>query len=162
MSDNPYQSPQVMGVPSGGGADPSLDRAVSMLRQTKPWVRFISVMMFIGSAFMVLGGLFMMAIGAGGGAGGAGWPGAAFGVGLGVAYIVFALLYIVPAVFLWKYADRIAVFMRERSTGALASALESQKSFWKFVGILMLIMLVIYAGIFVLGIFGAIVGAMAR
>ena len=133
MSDNPYQATQFMAVSSdGGGADPKLDRAVSMLHQTKPWVRFISVMMFIGSAFMVLGGLFMM-VGSATGA----FAGGGFSAVLGGVYIAMALFYIIPAVFLWKYADRIALFVRERSTGALASALEAQKSFWKFVGIMM-------------------------
>ena len=56
-----------------------------------------------------------------------------------------ALFYIVPAFFLWRYADRIGLFVRDRSTGALASALEAQKSFWKFVGILTLVVLLLYA-----------------
>ena len=73
-----------------------------------------------------------------------------------------ALIYIFPAVFLWKYADRIAVFMRERSTGALASALEAQKSFWKFVGILTAVVLAIYAAIFVVAIWGVVAVDLGR
>ena len=139
MSDNPYQAPPVM-VASSYGEDQTLDSVVSMLLQTKPWVRFISVMMFICSALMVLVGFFMML----GGAIGNSPPGFNMGF-LGLIYIVMAVLYIVPAVFLWRYADRIALFAQERSTGALALALEAQKSFWKFVGILMLVVLSIYA-----------------
>ena len=61
MSDNPYQPPQTMtDLSDAGGADPKLDRTVIMLRQTKPWVRFISVMLFIGSALIVVAGLFML------------------------------------------------------------------------------------------------------
>jgi len=146
-SDNPYQAPSFSSASSDVvGSDLDLDRSARMLSQTKPWVRFISVMMFIGSAFMVLGGIAMM-IGGAAGLGGAG----AF---LGIVYIVMALLYIVPAVFLWSYADRIGRFLQQKSPGTLASALESQKSFWKFMGILMLIVLCIYAMIFVFAIVG--------
>lgn len=151
MSDNPYQATQFMAASSdGGAADPKLDRAASMLHQTKPWVRFISVMMLIGSAFMVLGG-FVIIVGGAAGAIGA-------SAILGVVYIVMALCYIIPAVFLWKYADGIALFVRERSTGALASALESQKSFWKFVGIFMLVVMAIYAVIIVFVIAASVLG----
>lgn len=109
-----------------------------MLRQTKPWVRFMSVIMFIGSGFMALGGAIMMAAGA---AGAPGVPGAF----LGILYILMAILYVIPAVFLWRYADRIGSFLLQRTPGALAHALEAQKSFWKFVGILTLIVLCVYA-----------------
>jgi len=141
--DNPYQAPKITTDSSDiGGLYPSLDRAANMLRQTKPWVRFISVLMFIGAAFMVLVGLIATVAGAR-------MPGA-FGPVVGLIYIVMAILYIAPALFLWMYADRIGVFLQNKSPGTLASALEAQKSFWKFVGIVMLIILCVYA-IMILG-----------
>ncbi len=148
-SDNPYQSPEAATKSSDvGGSDASMTRVADMLRQTKPWVRLISVLMLIGSAFMVFGGVAMMAMGA---AGMPGMPGAI----LGLVYIVMAILYVVPAVYLWRYAGRIGSFLQQESIGSLASALEAQKSFWKFVGIVALIVLCIYAFIIV---FAAIAG----
>jgi hypothetical protein len=147
---NPYQAPMVTTYASDvGGSDPTLDRVADMLRQTKPWVRFISVMMFIAGALMVLFGLFFMVGGA-----------ARMPIGLagfGIVYIVIAIIYIIPAVFLWMYADRMAVFLRNKSSGTLASALEAQKSFWKFMGILTLIILCLYG----LAIFAVFVGVAA-
>ena len=35
-----------------------------------------------------------------------------------------------------------------KSTFALAAALESQKSFWKFIGVMMIVVMFIYAGLF--------------
>jgi hypothetical protein len=113
-----------------------------MLQQTKPWVRFISVMMFIGSAFMVLGGVMMAAGGGMFGVGGS------IGIVMGAVYIGMAACYVIPAVFLWNYADRITAFIRQRSAFTLGAALESQKSFWKFVGIMMVLALCIYVGLF--------------
>lgn len=152
---NPYQAPMATTYSSDvGDSDPSLDRAADMLRQTKPWVRFISVMMFIASGFLVLGGLIMMVAGAA-----AKLPGG-FGAAFGFVYIVLAILYALPAVFLWKYADRISVFLRQRSPGKLASALEAQKSFWKLAGILMLIVLCMYAVIIVFAVLAGVAASL--
>jgi hypothetical protein len=152
--ENPYQSPVYTTAPKDvGGSDADFDGAANMLRQTKPWVRFVSVIMLIASAFMVLGGAFMMLAGA---AATPGTPGAF----LGLIYMVMAVLYIVPAVFLWRYADRIDIFLRQRSPRTLASALEAQKSFWKFVGILTLIVLCVYAFAILFAIFAGVASTM--
>jgi hypothetical protein len=151
-SPNPYQAPTVASLASDvSGSDPSLGRVAEMLRQTKPWVRFMSVMLFIGAALLVLGGLVIMASGAAEGP----VPGLGrVGAVLGFIYIVMAVLYIAPGVFLWMYADRIGVFLRQRTPGTLASALEAQKSFWKFVGIATLIVICLYClGIIVFVVF---------
>jgi len=50
--------------------------------------------------------------------------------------------------------------MLRRTPAELTHALEAQKSFWKFVGILTLIVLCIYALIAIFGIFGAIAMSM--
>ncbi len=154
---NPYQAPQITTSASGfddvGDADPSLDRAANMLRQTKPWVRFVSVMLFIGAALMVLLGLVLVI---GGMANAMPMP---FGGMLGLIYIAMACLYVVPGVFLWAYANRIRVFLDQRTPGTLASALESQKSFWRFVGISLLVIMCLY-GVMLVALVGAtIIGA---
>ena len=164
MSENPYETPQAAIMDAGAPAiaDPELTQAASMLRQTKPWVRFISVLMFICSGFMILGGLFMLVGGAAmtGAGGNPGMAAAGFGAVVGGIYIAMALLYIVPAIFLWRYADQIARFDRDRSSGRLATALEAQKSFWKFVGIAALIMLAVYFVAIGIAIVGGVASSM--
>jgi len=152
MSDNPIHSPQIAGQDQkvrGGSAEPKMERIASLLRQTKPWVRIISVVMFISCAFMIVGGILIVisSVGEFGGFTQRGFGGVAPAVG-GI-YVVIALLYIVPATFLWNYADGIKVFLDVRTTVALATALEKQKSFWKFVGIMMAIVLGLYAALVV-------------
>ncbi len=136
MSDNPYQATKVTDDLSDA-SDPHLDRTVSILRQTKPWVRFFSVLTFIASAFVVLGGL---AIGASMVGGSTGVLEVVLGV---VVFMLLAPTYIITAVFLKRYADRIESFVQERSTGTLAFALEAQKSYWKFSGIITLVIVAI-------------------
>jgi len=125
-------------------------KTVAMLRQTKPWVRFMSILMFIGAAFMIIFGLVAGVVGIAGGA----FEGAVFLI----LYPLMGLLYIFPALFLFRYASRIRDFMAHGLSENLDAALEAQKSFWKFIGILTLIILGIYAVIFVVAIIALIVG----
>lgn len=156
---NPYMPPgsQLSAPPMasiGGGEGVS---AVSLehLRNTKPWVRLLSVMGFIGSALLVIVALAMMV--------GSSFMGEQFsgamGVGLGVAYLLFALFYIYPSVCLWRYANSIQALLSTRRTVDLETALGQQKSFWRFVGILTAVILVIYALIFVVAIVAGAIGA---
>lgn len=138
---NPYSSPRASGArPSEGapgtGAAAVSEGTIEMLRQTKPWVRFLSVMGFLGAALLVLAGVFLMLVGGSG-------PGAPPRF-LGIIYLPFGLLYIVPAVYLWRYADGIRDLIFGRRVEQLEDALQSQKSFWKFAGVMTLVVLVLY------------------
>lgn len=124
---------------------------VEHLRATKPWVRLISIVMFIFVGLMFLGGLAMFLMPTAGGMRGA----SAFGPMVGIFYFIFGGLYLIPAYFLHQYASSIQDFLQNGSDSAMESALGSQKSFWRFSGILTLIVICIYALIFFFAIFGA-------
>jgi len=128
--------------------------AVQQLASTKPWVRFVSVMTFIGAAFMLLVavGMFFTSISMNS-AGGSVMAKASSNnllagnlglVGLGSFYVVSAFIYIYPGVKLWKYANCIGSLLQSGSEADLVAALKQQRSFWKFAGIMMIIMLVIF------------------
>jgi len=112
-------------------APPDFSGIARTLEKTQPWVRLMSVLAFIGVAFMAAAGLI------GGVAGLA--SGDATMILLMVIYPLFALLYLFPAIFMWRYASRIGDFVRERTTPALESALDAQRSFWKFTGIMVIV-----------------------
>jgi hypothetical protein len=120
------------------------------LSQTGPWVRFLSIMMFIGAAFMILSGAGMVLIGLAGldssmGSMGSGsLPNGAV-ILLGPVYIVMAVLfYLLPGIFLFRYASAIKLLKSTPSSPALEDALRNQKSFWRYLGILAIIMLCIF------------------
>ncbi len=115
------------------------------LINTKLWVRICSIAGFVSSGFMVIAAVFLMFMGGAMTESGAGMP-AGFGFGLGVVYLLIALLYLMPSLYLHKYAGAITTAQESNSIDDIKVALEYQKSFWKFVGILTLVMLVI-AGI---------------
>ena len=152
MSNNPNQ----FAPAPGGAAGPQLDGAAEMLRQTRPWVRLVSILMFVGAAFIVLGGGFSTATGIGELGPAANVP----VMVMGVIYIAMALLYIVPATYLWQYASRSQEFDLQRSASALTSALQAQKSFWKFFGICIVIYLVLVIGVIGIAIFAGLAGSM--
>ncbi|HET7176808.1 MAG TPA: hypothetical protein VFK21_12495 [Gammaproteobacteria bacterium] len=117
------------------------------LRATRPWVKFLSILGFVLCAFMALAGLAFL-----GGAGAKAGPMAAFGPAIGVFYLLFVLLYFFPCLYLLRYAGAIARIPAEGQR-AMEEALVKQKSFWKFIGILTAVMLVLELLFIVGGVF---------
>lgn len=143
---------------------------IDQLSRTRGWTLFFSVLMWIGAGFMLLGGLFMIGMGAmAGAAGDFGEQMAeqfgAVGVmaGMGVAYILLAILYIYPALKLGKFSSQIARLKQTPSEQNLVAALNEQRAFWKFVGIMTLVMIALYIVfiivMIVVGVGAAAVGA---
>ena len=126
-------------------APPDFSEIARSLEKTRPWVRLMSVLAFIAVGLMALVGLF-------GGIASVATADPTMIILL-IVYPLCALLYLFPAIYLWRYADRINDFVRDRSTGSLQSALDAQRSFWKFAGIMVIIS-------FVLGIIMAVVMGM--
>jgi len=128
-------------------------RALEMLRQTRPWARFIAVLIFIGAAFMLIGGIVFTVGVMTAGPGFRGGPPAFFGV----ICVVLAGLYIMPAIYLKRYASRITDLINLNRADMLEAALEAQKSFWKFVGIVAAITIALYiVGILVAVLFATV------
>ena len=123
---------------------------VEHLRATKPWVRLVSVVMFISVGLMFLGGVAMMFIPSP-----PGMRGFGFGPLVGIFYFILGILYLFPAYFLHQYASSINDLVRGGGDSAMENALGSQKSFWRFVGILTLVIISLYALLIIFGIFAA-------
>jgi hypothetical protein len=140
---DPYRAPvaDLGGVRSdsaaGNAAVPS--EVIELLRQTKPWVTFLAVLGFIATGLMVLGGLFMTV--AGGVAGQKGtFPGA-----LGLLYLAFGIIYVFPSLFLMRYGNAIRQLTTGGGVPALTEAIKQQKSFWRLVGIMTVVVMCLYA-----------------
>ena len=124
---------------------------IEALKKTKPWVRFLSILGFILAGLMVLValgmlvfGLYQMTQGPGVGA----WM-----AGMSVLYLLLGILYLFPSRYLYQYASAIGAALDAKyKSGPVEQALGYQKSFWKFAGIMALVMLLLY----IPGIFAAI------
>jgi hypothetical protein len=65
------------------------------------------------------------------------------GAGIGAAYLVFAVLYFFPALYLMRYAGAIKRIGPANPT-AMEEALARQASFWRLVGILTALLIGLY------------------
>jgi hypothetical protein len=167
---------RILNTPSGSAAvSPA---TVEALRQTRPWVLFLAILGIIGTGLMLLGGLFMLAGGAmamtqassamgPGGAKAAGFMGGFMTFAV-LMFLVIAVVYLYPISKLLKYAGAIARLSRSGAVRDLEDALQQQKSFWKFVGIMVIVIFTLYIlafiAIFVMGVgaAGAFSGASGR
>lgn len=141
---NPYPQPApAYGAPTGTAEQVS-ETTVQLMYQTRPWVLFLSVLMFLGSALLVIVGLAMFGMSAAMGSSG-GMP-----MGLmGLVYLPAAALYVYPAKKLWGYGSAIGRLTASRQVSDLEAALGEQKSFWKFLGVMTIVMFGLYILMFV-------------
>lgn len=146
MSIDPYSAPASHVQASSHSAHGAISQGVAdQLAGTKPWVRFISVLMFVGAGLMLLGALIMLVAGGAMAASGkAGAMSAGMMSGMSILYGVMSLIYIYPAVKLWKYASHIGGLLISGSMLDLEAALGQQRSFWKFMGIMIIVCFVLY------------------
>jgi len=144
--------------------------AQGFFRETAKWAKFLSIVGFVLIGFMVIGAFAMFAMGGAGSmdemdgmnsmGGGMGMMGA-MGAALGVVYLLVALLYFFPVLYLYKFASKAKQALDGNNTEELTSAFENLKSHYKFVGILTAIVLIIYALFFILAIVAGIGAAAA-
>lgn len=143
--------------PQGSAAGtPVTPLMVQHLLAVRPWVLFLSILGFIMCGIMCglagWAGLAMMAS-AVGGSRAEGFPLPVAAVGLG--FLVLGGLYAAPAWLLYSYAAAIKRYRYSGSSGDMEAALRTQKSFWRFVGIVGIVMLSIYLLMLLYAIFRA-------
>jgi hypothetical protein len=159
---DPYAAPA---APGGGTYAPDVPQgAVEALRGTRPWVLLFSILGFLVAALLLFAALAVLL---GGGAfllGGVEGADAASGglmFGLGLLYLLIAFVYVVPSLYLYRYASRIARIVGGGGVAALVEALDQQRRFWRVAGILALAMIVLYVVIIAIAIAAGVAGAFA-
>lgn len=120
-----------------------------ILEATRPWVRIMSIF-----GFVMVG--FTMFIGVSAGIWGMA-NGDATLVMMTALYGIVGLLYLYPALQLFRFSSRINTFLQDRTQESLAEALEQQRAFWKFVTLTMILSTA--AGI-LLALIGGVLAAM--
>ena len=130
--------------------------AIIFLREIKVWAKFFAILAFIFVGLMVIGaftmGTIMSSISKAGSAASIG------GVGFTALYLFIAVLYFLPALYLWRFTSNLGLALDTNDSEKLTIAFSWLKSHYKFIGVLMIIMLSLYAVILIgLGI-GAAIG----
>lgn len=164
-SDNPYISSDL--PPEPPLRRQGMEEIQGELEGTRTWVFIFAILGFIFGGFMLLaaigaGGVFAFAGAAMGvenefGAAG----GMAMGLLIFLGYGAMSLFYLIPSWLLYKYASAIG---RIGSQGypAIVEALSQQRKFWKLLGIMFLVMILLYIILIVVMVgFGMFAGIMA-
>lgn len=132
------------------------DQAIAALRESAKWCMFLSILGFIGIAFMIIAGLFMSvamsAMPDNPELGSAMGPLGAIKAYFGIMYIVIAALYFFPIYYLFKYANGTKRALESSNSDVLSDALVNLKSHHKFLGITAIVVISLYIVIIIGGI----------
>ena len=121
-----------------------------IMRRTGPWVRFIGVLVLIGAGLMVCGGICFLVVSL---------KQSPLGIAVGVlAYLIAAGVNIFFGICLLRYATRIDRYTAIPGEERLAEALEAQRVYWKAIGVVAIIWMVLM----VLVLLGVMVVALVR
>jgi|APTNR8051073442_1049403.scaffolds.fasta_scaffold00866_11 hypothetical protein len=128
------------------------DRMKSMIAEIAKWAKLLSIIGFIGIGLMVIAGLFagsmlasMSSMGGGPAIGGGFFT---------VIYLLVAALYFFPVLYLYQFATGAQKALASGSDSDIEMAFESLRKHYRFLGILMIVILSIYALMFVIGLIG--------
>ena len=137
------------------------DQAIDALKESAKWSMFLAIIGFIGIGFMILAAIFMGSVMSimpqtNQGFGGANTFGAMKGF-LSVIYIIMALVYFFPVMYLYKYASGMKAALNNYNSESVSEALVQLKSHHKFLGITMIVVISLYFLIII----GAVIAGIA-
>jgi magnesium-transporting ATPase (P-type) len=118
------------------------------LFETAKWGKFLGIIGFIGVGLMVLVGLGMglfMDRSRSGMPPMTGMPGQFGGMFFTVLYLLMAVLYYFPSMYVYQFATKAKIALLGNNETELTLAFSRLKSFFKFWGILMVVALIFYA-----------------
>jgi hypothetical protein len=126
-----------------------IDKHIAVyLMETCKWGKFLAIMGFVGVGFMVVIGLLMMTVLSSFMSQEANMP---FPAGLlGGFYLLIAVGYFFPSLYLLNFSNKTKLGLNSMSQIAMTEAFSNLKSLFKFMGVSIVVVLVIY-GLILLG-----------
>lgn len=122
------------------------------LYQAARWARFLAIIGFIFIGLIVVMASFMGTVFSGFDQEGTGL-GSFGGPLISVVYLIMAGIYLIPTIFLFLFGKKTMEALERKDQILLNEGLENQKSLFKFLGIITIIVLALYA----LGVLAAII-----
>lgn len=135
------------------------------LSETAKWAKFLSIMGFIICALIVLIGIFFgsffsmfssrygsnpydeLPVSSTG-----------FGATMAIAYVIIALIYFFPCLFLFRFATKMKAALAANNQEVLNTSLQNLKATFRYVGIITIIMLAFWVLALLVGLLGAATG----
>lgn len=117
------------------------------LLETSKWGKFLAILGYIGMGIQVLLAIFMMFVYSRLG----NLPESDFPMGLmGIFYLIIPVIYYFPVTYLYRYSVQIKQGVNSKDLSTVTSGFQNLKSLFKFLGILAIVMISIYALILVI------------
>ena len=143
------------------GSDSGLSsKSISFLKETAKWSKFLSIIGFVFLGLMVIGAISILIFGSNLNStlsASRGFNQSAFPTTLvAFLYLVMAVLYFFPILYLYNFATKMKNALQMNDNNLIESAFENLKSHYKFIGIFTIVILAIYALIFLFGLITAI------
>ena len=133
--------------------------SLNYLNETARWARFLSVVGFVTCGLMVIVGVFFGSVMSGLMSNMGNESVAMLGGGFfSILYILFALLVFFPSFYLFSFSSKIRKAYQNNDQNVLTDSLKNLKSFFKFYGILTIVVLSFYALAIIAAIIGSMVG----
>jgi hypothetical protein len=132
------------------------------LNESARWARFLSIMGFIACGLMVLGGLLFGSLFSSMMKSAeqetAAVAGGLFSSLYAASAILGAVLIFFPSLYLFRFSSKMRLATNNNDQSALTDSIKNLKSFFKFYGVVTIVILSIYALAIVAGVIGAMVG----
>lgn len=129
----------------------------SFLREIAGWTKFLAILGFVFVGLLVLiaifaGTIYSSVLGAL-----AINSAIDFGLLMTAVYLIVALIYFFPILFLYKFSVRLKKALQSKEDEDLTGALEMLKSHYKFIGVFTIIVLSLYVLAIIAGMMGVFI-----
>lgn len=122
------------------------DRTREILGATVKWSKFLAVLCLVYCGFLLLGAISMCMMG--------GFVGERFTSAadlkplsmalFGVIYIVLAVVYFFPAIYLYRFSERLPQALADNNIDEVNTALDYHRKYYKYIGIFVIITIAVY------------------
>lgn len=127
------------------------------LNTTQKWAKFLAILGFIGVGIMFIAGIVVTLMGGALGFLAEATPSPMVFGSLGLVYVALAVLYFFPLLYLWRFASNVKNTIVYNAQNFAEKAFFNLMAHYRFVGILMIVLMSLYLLIFV----GIIIFSMA-
>ncbi|WP_298553515.1 DUF5362 family protein [uncultured Algibacter sp.] len=124
------------------------------LKEISKWAYFLSILGFVGIGFMVLGGIGFSMYSGFNQFGAETAYGLGYSTSIGLFYILIALVYFFPVLYLLKFAKNMKRALHSDNNENFNKAFLNLKSHYKFIGIFSIAII----GLYILTIIGVVLG----
>jgi len=124
------------------------------------WGKFLSIVGFVVCGLIILAGIFFSTFMSSmsnryGSMYSDAYSSSGMGAMMAVLYIVMAVIYFFPCLFLFRFSTKMKTALATNDQNTLNTSFQNIKAMFRYVGIITLIILIIYALVLIIAIIGA-------